>query len=145
MKLIKSFIACFSTYSRIPMPHVNLDSDDMKYALMFFPFIGALIGIVEYLIYSICVNYSIPNFFRACIMSVIPVFITGGIHIDGFMDTVDALSSYGDKEKKLSIMKDPNAGAFSIIYFVSYEICILAFLYIADSACIVPVCFAFVI
>ena len=31
------------------------------------------------------------------------------------MDTTDALSSYGDREKKLSILKDPHTGAFAIL------------------------------
>ena len=35
--------------------------------------------------------------------------------MDGFLDTSDALNSYGDREKKLAILKDPNAGAFAVI------------------------------
>ena len=50
----------------------------------------------------------------------IPVFITGGIHLDGFADTMDAKSSYGDREKKLEILKDPHTGAFAIISLCCY-------------------------
>ncbi len=39
----------------------------------------------------------------------------GGIHLDGYADTCDALSSYGDREKKLEILKDPHCGAFAVI------------------------------
>ena len=45
----------------------------------------------------------------------IPVLITGGIHLDGLLDTADALSSYKTKEEKLEILKDSHAGAFAII------------------------------
>ena len=31
----------------------------------------------------------------------IPVAVTGGIHLDGFADTIDAVSSYKDREKKI--------------------------------------------
>ena len=46
------------------------------------------------------------------------------IHLDGYADTSDALSSYGDREKKLEILKDSHCGAFAVIrlcsYFVAY-------------------------
>ena len=59
-------------------------------------------------------------------MTLIPVAVTGGIHLDGFADTVDALSSYGDREKKLQILKDPNTGAFAVIGLCAY--------FLADTA-----------
>ena len=53
-----------------------------------------------------------------------PVWVTGGIHLDGYADTCDALSSYGDTAKKLEILKDPHCGAFAVIrlcgYFAAY-------------------------
>ena len=48
----------------------------------------------------------------------IPILLTGGFHLDGFMDTSDALNSYGEPEKKLEILKDPHIGAFSVISLV---------------------------
>ena len=46
---------------------------------------------------------------KAAGFCLIPVWVTGGIHLDGYADTCDALSSYGDREKKLEILKDPTA------------------------------------
>ena len=43
IKIAKAFIVAFSMYSKIPMPGVKWDSDDMKYHFCFFPFIGAVI------------------------------------------------------------------------------------------------------
>ena len=37
-----------------------------------------------------------------------------------YADTCDALSSYGDREKKLEILKDPHCGAFAVIRLCSY-------------------------
>ena len=55
---------------------------------------------------------------------ILPLLLTGGIHLDGYADTCDALSSYGDRTKKLEILKDPHCGAFAVIrlcsYFVAY-------------------------
>jgi adenosylcobinamide-GDP ribazoletransferase len=39
------------------------------------------------------------------------VIITGGIHIDGFIDTVDGLSAGGKRERILSVMEDGCVGA----------------------------------
>lgn len=144
MKIIKSFIACFSTYSRVPMPHVSLDSDDMKYALIFFPFIGAVIGLFEALLFIGCRYINVPVFVRTLIAAIIPVVITGGIHIDGFMDVMDAMNSYGDRQKKLEIMKDPHTGAFAVIYLGVYALCYMAFLYLINEKSIIPFCISFV-
>lgn len=145
MKLFRSFIACFSTYSRIPMPAVELNSDDMKYTMMFFPLIGIVIGAIEYLVYRICGNYMIPDYVRGIVMSVIPIFITGGIHVDGYMDTMDAFNSYGDKEKKLAIMKDPHAGGFAIIYLLVYSSLFFGFTSLLNDISILQYCFIFTI
>ena len=53
-----------------------------------------------------------------------PVLVTGGIHLDGYADTCDALASCAAPEKKQEILKDPHCGAFSVIrlctYFTAY-------------------------
>ena len=62
-------------------------------------------------------------------MTALPVLVSGGIHTDGFIDTADALSSYGDKEKKLEILKkDPHTGAFAIISAIMYYLLFFGFM-----------------
>ena len=51
-----------------------------------------------------------------------PVIITGGIHLDGFVDTMDAINSYQPIERKLEILKDSHIGAFALISCVTYFI-----------------------
>ena len=58
---------------------------------------------------------AVGTLFRGVVFTLIPIIITGGIHMDGFMDTMDALGSWGDREKKLEILKDSHAGAFAIL------------------------------
>lgn len=64
----------------------------------------------------------------AVVMTALPVLVSGGIHTDGFIDTADALSSYGDKEKKLEILKDPHTGAFAIIGAIMYYLLFFGFM-----------------
>ena len=45
MRVIRSMIIAFSTYSRIPMPQVEWSDENRKYTMCFFPLIGAVIGL----------------------------------------------------------------------------------------------------
>ncbi|MCR5101067.1 MAG: adenosylcobinamide-GDP ribazoletransferase [Butyrivibrio sp.] len=118
IKILKSIAVAFSLYSRIPMPKFTWASDDMRYHLIFFPFIGMIIAVAEYILEIIYLNFGINVNAFAALSLCIPILITGGFHIDGYMDTSDALSSFQDKEKRLEILKDPHIGAFSVIQLV---------------------------
>lgn len=118
--VFQSMIIAFSMYSKIPMMKIEWTHKNMKYALCFFPLVGLVLGGIVYSIGNLGVTFHWNSLFFASMMTLIPVIITGGIHLDGFLDTIDALSSYGDKEKKLEILKDPHAGAFAIIGGISY-------------------------
>ena len=114
MSIIKSLVIAFSMYSKIPMPHLELDEKDMKYVMGFFPLIGLITGALAYgWIYAGEILY-VPDISRTLVLIILPVIITGGIHVDGYMDTCDALNSYGDREKKL--------GAFAVIKLLVYYV-----------------------
>lgn len=122
-------IAC-SMYSRIPMPRVDWTKERMRYALCFFPVIGVLIGTVLYgsmYVLGHFLELSQYPVLYAGFGTAFPLLVTGGIHMDGFLDVTDARSSYGDREKKLQILKDPHTGAFAIIgcgvYLLLYAAC----------------------
>lgn len=120
---MRSLIAAFHTYSRIPMPQIKWDDKTIKNAICFFPCVGIAIGLVELLLLHIFANYYvIPDILRGAICCLVPFILTGGIHMDGFCDMTDALSSYQPRERKLEIMKDSNAGAFAVIYAIMYFI-----------------------
>jgi len=119
-KIMKAIIVAFSIYSKIPMPKFNWESEDMQYHLCFFPWVGAVIGGAEYLWYVVTQHFALGNILYITMALAIPLLITGGFHLDGFMDTCDALHSYQDREKKLEILKDPHIGAFAVICLVVY-------------------------
>lgn len=118
--MFQSFIIAFSMYSRIPMPHVEWNKKSMRYAMCFFPLIGLVIGGVFAGGFWCFQYYSIGKSFATAILTAIPFWITGGIHMDGFLDTIDARHSYGNREKKLEILKDPHIGAFAVLFAVIY-------------------------
>jgi adenosylcobinamide-GDP ribazoletransferase len=101
------------------MPRFNWESEDMKYHLIFFPWVGAVIGALEYLLFYLYESFKLPDVVMASLAIVIPLLVTGGFHLDGFMDMADALSSYQTKEKRLEILKDPHIGAFAVINVIA--------------------------
>ena len=102
-------------YSKIPMPQVEWTKESMQYCICFFPAVGAVIGAAT-LLWNMLVGAKLSgSLLFTAVLILIPVLITGGIHLDGLLDTADALSSYKTKEEKLEILKDSHAGAFAII------------------------------
>lgn len=120
MQILKAMIIAFSTYSKIPMPQFPWKEEDMKYMLCFFPWVGAVIGGCVYLWSYLCGRYEIGGLCYALIGTGIPLLLTGGFHVDGFMDTMDAFHSYQPREKKLEILKDSHVGAFAVIMLAVY-------------------------
>lgn len=126
-QVLSSFVHAFSMYSKIPMPRASWKKEDMKYAMCFFPLIGLVIGAVMYGVYYFLLRIACGDIIKASILSVIPILITGGIHMDGWLDTMDARNSYKEKEAKLEILKDPHVGAFAVIKCMVYAIIFFGF------------------
>ncbi len=109
-----------SIYSKIPMPQFPWKDEDMKYVLCFFPWVGAVIAGLTILWGWLCGYFQIGTLAFAAVGTVIPILVSGGFHLDGFMDTMDALHSYQSREKKLEILKDSHIGAFAVIQVLVY-------------------------
>lgn len=115
MTIIKAFCIALSTYSRIPMPKFEWKGREIKLAVIFFPIIGVIVGLAEYLLYMLFKIVDLPVFPMTVMCCGIPVLITRGIHLNGYMHTLDALSFKGSHEKKLEIMRDLHVGGYSVI------------------------------
>ena len=114
-KLLGGLVTAFSMYSAIPMPQVEWTGDSMKYALCFFPLVGTLTGGLCWLWVFLCGSWQLGAALCAGGLVLLPLLVTGGIHLDGFLDTSDGLHSHQPAEKKLEILKDPHVGAFGVI------------------------------
>lgn len=115
-ELFGGLLVAFGLYSALPLPQIEWKDNTMRYALSFLPLIGLLVGVCEYGWLLLAGKLALSSLLYAAGAVLIPVVITGGIHLDGFVDTCDALCSYGDKEKRLEILKDPHVGAFAILW-----------------------------
>ncbi|WP_125114784.1 adenosylcobinamide-GDP ribazoletransferase [Agathobaculum sp. Marseille-P7918] len=113
-------LVAFSMYSAIPVPQVQWEKRTMRWALSFLPLVGVLIGVLEWLWFWFCTHFAAESLFYAVGAALLPLFVSGGIHLDGLCDTCDALCSYGDREKRLSILKDPHVGAFGPMWLIAF-------------------------
>lgn len=120
MKILKAMVIAFSIYSKIPVPQFEWKEEDMEYMMCFFPWIGGVIGLAFFGWAVLCEKFAVGTLCYALIAAAIPLIISGGFHVDGYMDTMDALHSYQSREKKLEILKDSHIGAFAAIMLVLY-------------------------
>ena len=120
MSFLRTLAAAFSMFSRIPMPAVSWDKETLRYVLCAFPLVGAVIGLACWGWTALCGALSVPDVLRGAGLCTVPVLLTGGIHLDGYCDTWDALSSHAGLERKQEILKDPHIGAFAAIHLGLY-------------------------
>ena len=111
---MKSLCIAIAMYSKLPAPRVEWDKKSLAWALCWFPLVGVAIGAVLAGWLALANFLRLGPMVRGAVALVLPIALSGGIHLDGFCDTCDALGSHQSREKKLEILKDTHAGAFSI-------------------------------
>ena len=122
MIVYETVVVAFSLFSALPMPRVDWNARNMKYSLCAFPLVGVVIGLACRGWDALAVWLSLPALLRGAGLCLVPVLITGGIHLDGYADTCDALASHSDAETMQRILKDPHMGAFAAIRLCAYLI-----------------------
>ena len=113
--LYGSFATAFMMFSIIPVPFKKREEGSFSYVYLFFPLVGAIEGALFYFLAIFLFNRGYGNLIRGAVLAAFPLVFTGGIHMDGFLDTVDAFFSYGSRDRKLEILKDPHVGSFAVI------------------------------
>ena len=116
---MKSLLIAFAMYSKIPVPQVEWEKKALSRALCWLPLVGAVIGAVLILWLRAAQALGLTAL-RSAGAVAIPLLLSGAIHLDGFCDTCDALSSHQSRERKLEILKDSHTGAFAIICCALY-------------------------
>lgn len=122
----ETVITAFSMFSALPVPFVAWSPKNTRWMLAAFPLVGLVIGICCWGWMILSAALSLPDLLRGAGLTLLPVLITGGIHLDGLADTYDALSSHASPEKKQAILKDPHLGAFAAIHLCKYFVAVFA-------------------
>ena len=113
--LASSFSSAVFFYTVIPLPS-QWTGEFLRIA-RWIPliglFIGGLLGLTDWALQFL----QIPILTRSVLVIALEVVITGGLHLDGAIDTADGLA-VTDADKRLEVMKDSVTGAFGAIAVV---------------------------
>ena len=111
---MKPFIDAFTLLTVIPLPFGrNSVSPPSRFAPLFFPFVGLLIGIGAAAAFEL-IDGLLPRNLAAALVVVAMVAVTGALHVDGLADFADGIFGGRDPESRLRIMKQPDIGAFGV-------------------------------
>ena len=104
-------------FTSIPIPYaVPMDRDHIERAVRTLPVLGLMQGAVYAGLLYILLNWTpLSPLAAAFFVWLALILVTGGIHLDGWMDASDAFFSFREKDKRLEIMKDPHMGAFGVL------------------------------
>ena len=112
----------YTTFPKIP-----LINPEFKNIAQFAPLLGFFIGTIQSIIFIFLKTSSWSINASALICLASGYLITGGLHLDGLMDTFDGI--FAGKKKRLKAMKDSNVGSFgvqSLVFITLIQIgCIL--------------------
>lgn len=112
---MRGFLIALTFLSRIPIPAPkDVTEREFKQSQQYYPFVGLLIGCLLYGA-GFVANFFYPPLITGAILLACEIWLTGGIHLDGFMDSMDGLLSARTPERMLEIMKDSRVGAHSAI------------------------------
>ena len=99
----------------IPLPFFIWDEKLTSVMVASFPLVGLVIGAIWWGAGLLILTPNLPIVIVAALLTIAPFLIAGFIHLDGYMDTSDALFSRRPFEEKLRILKDPTVGAFAAV------------------------------
>ncbi|AFZ02649.1 adenosylcobinamide-GDP ribazoletransferase [Calothrix sp. PCC 6303] len=115
-ELLLSFIASILFYTSIPLPWV--EGLDFRRIARFVVVVGLIIGGILALLDLGISWLGVPVFTRTVIIICFWVALTGGLHLDGAMDTADGLAVV-NPERRLEVMMDSATGAFGAMTAVA--------------------------
>lgn len=115
---MRGFVIALTFFTRIPFPlPKDVSSEEFTKSYRYYPLVGLVIGLLLWLLANVFIPYYPPLVLGALLLCT-ELLLTGGIHLDGFMDSMDGLLSARSPEKILEIMKDSRVGAHASMALV---------------------------
>ncbi|MEE4378929.1 MAG: adenosylcobinamide-GDP ribazoletransferase [Candidatus Competibacteraceae bacterium] len=115
----RAFTLALVFLTRIPVPvRFTPQAEDWGRSVLYFPLVGLVIGATLVTLYAV-LHQLLDSGVLAVLLLVVWTLATGGLHLDGLADAADAwIGGFGDREKTLTIMKDPRSGPIAIVVVV---------------------------
>jgi adenosylcobinamide-GDP ribazoletransferase len=115
---VKGFLLALQFLTRIRIGLKNSpQSEELTKATFYFPLVGFIIGLL--LFFMAYLGKELFQFQPLTVAAMIlatEIFITGGLHLDGFIDSCDGIFSGRESARILEIMRDSRVGAMGVLY-----------------------------
>ncbi|MFJ4250307.1 cobalamin-5'-phosphate synthase [Pseudomonas helmanticensis] len=93
------------------------EPEQLGRSLLFYPLVGLLFGVILWALNLLLAGA--PLLLHAALLLTVWVLLSGALHLDGLADSADAwLGGFGDRERTLTIMKDPRSGPIAVVTLV---------------------------
>jgi adenosylcobinamide-GDP ribazoletransferase len=111
---VRGFFIALQFLTRLPSPiRGDLSTAELGRSMRWFPAVGIIVGLLVGLVDLIASQALAPPV-RAMLAVALLIAITGVLHLDGLMDTCDAIFAFTTPERRLEIMRDSRVGSFAI-------------------------------
>jgi adenosylcobinamide-GDP ribazoletransferase len=111
---MRSFFVALQFLTRLPTPQRPIRPESFGTSMRWFPIVGALLGAI-----LAVADAAMTPFWSVEIRSiglvVLAIALTGALHMDGLMDSCDALLAFTSPDRRLEIMRDSRVGSFAIV------------------------------
>ena len=118
---LRELVAAISFLTILPIPGTAqlFDTDEEGEAEFiigsaYFPLVGLLLAVLLWL-FLLLTGAVFPSIVLAALLLVAQIVLTGGLHLDGLMDSCDGLFGGSTPEQKLEIMRDSRVGSFGVL------------------------------
>lgn len=130
-KFFKGFLINVQFFTALPLIlELPMDKEHIRKAVQTFPLLGLFQGLIYSSLFYVFNEFTpFSHVAVAFMLWLTTILLTGGIHLDGWMDASDAYFSYQNREKRLEIMKDPRTGAFGVLSLVVLLSCRFLFIF----------------
>ncbi|MDR3590463.1 MAG: adenosylcobinamide-GDP ribazoletransferase [Negativicutes bacterium] len=117
---VKGFVVALQFLTRFNFSRqLEVTPEELGRSVGYFPLVGAGLGLLL-AGFSQAAMGRIPVSVLAVALILLEMSVTGGLHCDGLMDTMDGIFSGRSQERMLAIMKDSRVGAFGVMGFGTF-------------------------
>lgn len=111
---MRAFLQALAFLTVLPTPRRDVVGEGPRpWAAACFPAVGAVLGVALLTLHDL-LGRVLPPPVGAALTVAAWVGVTGALHLDGLMDSADALLGSRAPEERLRILKDPGIGAFGV-------------------------------
>jgi len=117
---MKRFILAFQFLTVFPIrTSFEVERGTLSGSMAYYPVVGAVQGAVLAGVYAGC-SLIFPSSITSAIVVTVLALTNGGLHLDGFADTVDGLAGGSTPKERMRIMKDSATGAVGAVFLVLF-------------------------